>query len=198
MTESREMTASTSGPPEGTLPELHTRTEIENGVFGLDAEGWVSWVMFSSGRKPTPSGVPASALLDSISSATELEGSTMAPNVYEPSGTLMAELPLKVAHPPLAREGTLRLPIMKSLAVMLASIERNRSTVVPGLGVLPWLHTRTLLMIELPGVVTPAPVTEVTTRSGPLPTPNSLTRTALLSSNDSTVLLLGSRITPSW
>src|SRR5689334_9687589 len=62
-------------------------------------------------------------------------------------------------------------PLMKSLLVMVASLEKKTSTSGAGAPWLPWLQTVALTVTLAPGMAFGAEVlTEVTTKSGPSPT----------------------------
>src|SRR4051812_34699243 len=82
-------------------------------------------------------------------------------------------------------------------AVMTASADRKSCTsVLPPF--VPWLHTVTVAVKELPGTTLAGPLTALTTKSGPLPTPIRPPASELLLSMSSGWLLFGSTMAPRY
>ncbi|AGP37504.1 hypothetical protein SCE1572_25240 [Sorangium cellulosum So0157-2] len=80
--------------------------------------------------------------------------------------------------------------------MIAGSAERTTSTLLPWLGVVPWLQTVTEALNALPGTRLGGPLTAETTRSGRWPTPRGALDAALLASFSSSCASFGSTIAP--
>src|SRR3954464_13164426 len=98
-------------------------------------------------------------------------------------------VPVTVVQAPAARyPGGGSGPLKKSLPVMVVSLEKKISTSGAPAPWGPWLHTVALTVVMAPGMALGAEVlTEVTAKSGPLPTATRFPTVVLLSSSSSAV-----------
>ncbi|AGP37502.1 hypothetical protein [Sorangium cellulosum] len=87
MVASEERRSSTWAPWLGCVPWLQTVTDASKMAKGVALGGALTADTMRSGWSPTPIAPPAEALFASMSSGTQLSGSTIAPSVYVPSGT---------------------------------------------------------------------------------------------------------------
>src|SRR4051812_14066153 len=109
-------------------------------------------------------------------------------------------VPVTVVQAPAARNpGGGSGPLRKSLPVMVVSLEKKTSTIGALAPWVPWLQTVALAVTLAPGMASGAEVlTEVTTKSGPLPTATRFPTAVLLSSSSSAMELGRSAMAPTY
>src|SRR5687767_3425626 len=170
------------------VPWLQTVTVTLACPPGSTETGPLTWVTTRSGRLPTPIWLPARALLVSISSAWLLKASTIAPTNQIPGGE-EETFTVTSLHAPAARNEPGKAPTHPSWMVIVASLDRNRSTMEPPAPAVPWLQTRTVACQGAPGVALGGEVIAATMKSGPEPTARVPPLRVLLASFSSTCTL---------